>query len=336
MQTKLVYLLAFVVAFSISCEKSSENCESIIDIPKGFPEINFPEGNEFTQERWALGKRLFYDPILSIDSTLSCASCHKQELAFADDVAFSDGVLNRPGTRNAPSLANIVYHPYFTREGGVATLEMQVLVPIQEHNEFAYNIVEIAKKLEKINSYVIESEAAYGRSPDHYVITRAISNFERSLISGNSSYDKFAFQNKNNALSALEKEGMNLFFSDRTSCSTCHGGFNFSDYSFANNGLYELYEDPGRYRLTGNEEDKALFKVASLRNVALTPPYMHDGSIQTLEEVVAHYNAGGAMHPNKSEAIKPLSLSLEEQKALIAFLKSLTDESFVSDPKFRN
>ena len=335
MQSKLVYLLAFVLVFGISCEKSSDDCESIIDIPKGFPAIDFPEGNEFSPERWALGKRLFYDPILSLDSTLSCASCHKQELSFADDVAFSDGVLNRPGTRNAPSLANIAYHPYFTREGGVATLEMQVLVPIQEHNEFAYNIVEIANKLEKIESYVKESEAAYGRGPDHFVITRAISNFERSLISGNSPYDQFTFQNKSNALTPLEEQGKDLFFSDRTSCGTCHGGFNFSDYSFANNGLYEMYDDPGRYRLTGIEEDRALFKVASLRNVALTAPYMHDGRLPTLEAVLEHYENGIHQSPTLSPILQNgISLTENEKTDLTNFLHTLTDETLINDERF--
>lgn len=334
MHSKFFYLLACVILFTISCEKSLDDSDQSIVIPKGFPEIEYPEGNAYTPERWALGKRLFYDPILSVDSTLSCASCHKQELAFADNVDFSDGVKNRAGVRNSPSLANIAYHPYFTREGGVPTLEMQVLVPIQEHNEFAFNIVEISKKLEKIESYVKASELAYNRAPDHFVITRAIANFERSLISGNSSYDRFVFQEDSNALDATEQKGKELFFSDRTSCGICHGGFNFTDYSFANNGLYEEYNDPGRYRFTGDEADKALFKVPSLRNVALTAPYMHDGSIGTLEEVIAHYNSGGAAHPGKSELIQPLGLSDEEQKALLAFLESLTDESFVNDSKF--
>lgn len=334
MHSKLIYLLACVIIVAVSCEKATEECESMITIPKGFPEIDFPEGNEYSLERWALGKRLFYDPILSVDSTLSCASCHKQEFAFADDLAFSDGVENRPGVRNAPGLANLAYHPYFTREGGVPTLEMQVLVPIQEHNEFAYNIVEIARKLEKIESYVAESQVAYGRAPDHFVITRAIANFERSLISGNSPYDRFVFQGKTDALSSLEKEGKELFFSDRTSCGTCHGGFNFTDYSFANNGLYENYDDPGRYRFTGEEADRALFKVPSLRNVAVTAPYMHDGSINSLEEVIAHYNSGGAAHANKDASIQALMLSTHEQQALLAFLKSLTDESFLFDSKF--
>lgn len=336
MQSNFFYLLAVILLITVSCEKDTDRTDFSIVTPKGFPAIDFPEGNEFTEERWKLGKRLFYDPILSVDSSLSCASCHKQSFAFSDNVPTSDGVMNRAGTRNAPSLANLAYHPYFTREGGVPTLEMQVLVPIQEHNEFDFNIVEISEKLKKIESYVTESKLAYGKEPDHFVITRAIANFERSLISGNSPYDQYEFQGDSNALSSLEKTGKGLFFSDRTSCSTCHTGFNFTNYSFENNGLYENYDDPGRYRFTGEEGDRAVFKVPSLRNVAVTAPYMHDGSLESLEAVISHYNSGGKSHQNKNKLIRPLELTEVEQEALLAFLKTLTDESFLNDSKFKS
>ena len=335
MRSRIFYLLAVIFLITVSCEKSSEESDLSIKIPKGFPAIDFPEGNEFTEERWKLGKRLFYDPILSVDSTISCASCHKQAFAFSDNVPKSAGAMDRAGTRNAPSLANLAYHPHFTREGAVPTLEMQVLVPIQEHNEFAFNIVEISEKLKKIDSYVSESQSAYGKEPDHFVITRAIANFERSLISGNSPYDKYRFQGDADALSTLEKTGETLFFSERTSCSSCHSGFNFTNYAFENNGLYEEYDDPGRFRFTGEESDKAVFKVPSLRNVAVSAPYMFDGSIKSLAEVISHYNAGGSSHINKNELIRPLGLSDDEQEALLAFLMTLTDDSFINDPKFR-
>ena len=233
------------------------------------------------------------------------------------------------------SLANVAYQPYYTREGGVATLEMQVLVPIQEHNEFNLNILLIAERLKMDTAYVRLSNEAYGRDPDFYIITRGIACFERTMISGESRYDQYFFQQKNGALTAAERRGMDLFFSKKTSCSDCHSGFNFSNYAFENNGLYENYPDPGRFRLTEDSTDLARFKIPTLRNVALTAPYMHDGSIATLESVVEHYNSGGKNHPHKSQLVRPLGLSLQEKGDLVAFLKSLTDEHFVSNPKFR-
>lgn len=323
----------------ISCREDKEieplYSPALMEIPKGFPDIDFPEGNEFSKARWDLGKRLFFDEALSLDSTVSCATCHKPELAFSDDIAFSLGVADRVGTRNAPTLANIAYHPYFTREGGVPTLEMQVLVPVQEHNEFDFNIVLIADRLKQDSIYMQMAQSAYDREVDAFVITRALACFERSLLSGYSLYDQYASHGKEDALSASAIRGMDLFFSEKTNCFRCHNGFDFSNYAFENNGLYIEYEDEGRFRLTGNESDRALFKVPSLRNIELTSPFMHDGSLNTLEEVIEHYQSGGKNHPNKSNFIQPLNLSESEKTDLINFLKSLTDEYFISNPLFK-
>ena len=174
----------------------------------------------------------------------------RQGLAFSDHTPVSFGVEDRLGTRNAPSLANVAYQPYFLREGGVPTLEMQVLVPIQEHNEFDFNIVLLAERLNDDTSYVKMAMNAYNRAPDAFVITRAIACFERSLLSGNSPYDQYIKNNNTNAMTDAQIRGMNLFFSDRTNCSTCHSGFNFTNYAFENNGLYIQYADIGRMRLT--------------------------------------------------------------------------------------
>lgn len=307
--------------------------DKLMEIPTGFPDIEFPEDNEFTEARWTLGKALFYDNRLSLDSSISCASCHKVELAFSDDVAFSKGVANADGTRNAPTLANVAYHPYFTREGGVATLEMQVLVPIQEHNEFDFNIIEIGKRLENDSIYQRMSREAYNRPFDYYVITRAIANFERSLVSGNSVWDKK--QRGETTLNSDALKGENLFFSNRTNCSACHGGFNFTNYQFENNGLYTNYSDMGRKRLTSSDADFAKFKVPTLRNIALTAPYMHDGSVVSLTDVIEHYNTGGKENTQKSSLVKPLNLTEKEKKYLLAFLESLTDENFIKNPNFK-
>lgn len=308
----------------------------LMEIPQGFPDVDFPAGNTFSEVRWNLGKKLFFDPVMSSDSTISCASCHDPSLAFSDDKVFSDGVQNRSGTRNASPLFNVAYHPYFTREGGVPTLEMQVLVPIQEHNEFDFNILLIAERLNKNPEYVARSQEAYDRNPDAFTITRSLATFERSLLSGNSPFDQFFYQGDSEAMSRKEHDGMNLFFSEKTGCAECHSGYNFTNYAFENNGLYESYPDSGRFRLTGNESDRALFKVPSLRNVKLTGPYMHDGSFETIEAIIAHYNTGGKDHLHKSALIKPLNLSAKEQSDLLAFLKSLTDQTFVENPIFKN
>jgi len=304
-------------------------------IPKGFTTPNFPKGNELTKARVELGKRLFYDNIMSRDSSLSCASCHRPELAFTDGLKVGIGKQGQLLGRNSPTLTNVAYNPYFLLDGGVPTLEQQVIVPVQEHKEFDFHFSLIAQRLQKDSVYLALSKKAYNREPDVYVITRSISAFERTLISGNSPYDQFKFHDKKEALSKSEKNGMNLFFSDKLKCAECHGGFNFTDYSMQNNGLYLHYADSGKMRLTRLEEDRAFFKVPTLRNVELTAPYMHDGSFNTLEEVVSHYQTGGKNNPHKSDKIKGFDITQNEKEDLINFLKALTDTTFINNPDHR-
>lgn len=305
-----------------------------LDIPEGFPIPNFPEGNELTQERVDLGRRLFYDPVLSVDSTISCASCHNQALAFADNRPVTPGVEGRLGNRNAPTLTNVAYNPTMLFDAFLTSLEMQILVPIQEHAELNHNIVDIAKILEKDSGYIAMSLAAYNRTPDPFVITRALSAFERTLISGNSKYDQQVYQQKN-VMTPSEKRGMNLFFNE-LHCAKCHSGFNFTNFQALNNGLNVDYEDPGRERTTHLAEDLATFKVPTLRNIALTAPYMHDGSLASLEEVIEHYESGGKPHLNKSPLIVPFKLSSRQKRDLIRFLNCLTDYDFIANPNFAN
>lgn len=331
-------LFVLIPLFWVACKKDApiqkqEIGLEFIAIPEGFPPIEFPADNAFKKERWLLGKALFYEKQLSLDSSVSCASCHSQQFGFSDNVALSKGFKQRLGNRNSPSIINIAYHPYFTREGGVPTLEMQVLVPIQEHNEFNNNILDIAKRLSSNQKLQDLSYLAYNRPLDFYVIPRALATFERSLISGNSKYDQY--KKGTLSLSDEEQKGMNLFFSDRTNCSDCHSGFNFTNYQFENNGLYETYIDPGRKRLTGLDSDLAKFKVPSLRNIEVTAPYMYDGSLPDLEAVLNHYNSGGKQHPNKSVKIQNLQLNQDEKKQIIAFLKTLTDVSFLNNSIFQ-
>ncbi len=331
----ILVLLLPVCLYSCKKEQTGVTGGDIMHIPEGFPSMPEPDDNQFSLKRWTLGKRLFYDKQLSKNNTISCGSCHHAALAFSDSLALSPGVGNAPGTSNAPSLTNIGYHPYFTRAGGIPTLEMQVLVPIQEHNEFNTNMIDIVNKLNADPAYVQQAQEAYNRPLDAFVITRALAQFERSFISGNSAFDAYFNKGQQTALNESEKRGYALFTSTRTNCTGCHSGFNFTNYAFENNGLYLLYSDSGRMRFTHLPEDRAKFKVPSLRNVALTAPYMHDGSISSLEAVVEHYNSGGQAHVNKSNLVQPLQLTSGEKEDIVNFLKSLTDYSFTRDKKFK-
>jgi cytochrome c peroxidase len=307
---------------------------SINQIPAGFPQMNIPLDNQFTLERWKLGKKLFYETKLSLDSSISCASCHKIEFAFSDNVSLSPGVFDAAGTRNAPTLTNIGFQPYFTKEGGIETLEKQVLIPIQEHNEMNFNILDAGKRLNEIDAFKKLSLETYNREMDYYVITRALACFERTIVSSNSKYDAFL---KNNAiLTSEELNGKNLFFGNKTNCSSCHSGILLTDFSLQNNGLYENYIDKGRYRLTLDTIDIGIFKVPTLRNVQFSSPYMHDGSMSTLKDVVEHYNEGGKNHINKSNLIKPLNLSEDEILDIVSFLETLSDFDFISNKNLKN
>jgi len=339
MQFKLFVCLICGLILILSCKTDIEILteppgESFLQKPDHFPEMPFPEGNEFTNERWEFGKMLFFDKRLSINNTISCATCHKQEFALADNTNFSDGVFGRAGTSNVPSLANIGYNPYFLRGGSVPTLEQQILVPIQEHNEFNHDIVLLCNELKLDTTYSKLAAENYDRIFDPFVLTRAISAYQRTFISGNSPYDQHEF-GQENVLNASQLRGKELFFNDQNECGSCHSGFNFTNYNFENNGLYLTYDNPGRGSQTFNAIDSATFKVPSLRNIDLTAPYMHDGSIATLEDVVEHYNLGGVAHPNKSSMVKPLGLNSQEKEDLVNFLKSLTDYEFVNDVRFR-
>ena len=313
----------------------------LVDVPAGFPSQTFPIDNDPTRERVALGKALFFSTALSSDNSVACASCHRPELAFTDGRAVSLGAAGRLGTRNAPSLANVGYYPYYLREGSLPTLEMQVLVPIQEHDEFDMNILHVAERLRLDSSLVQLSMQAYARDIDPYVITRAIACYERTLVSGRSRYDTYTSSSgsvsnaAHSVFNESEKRGMALFFSDRARCHACHGGFAFTNHAFANNGLSGSYSDNGRFRFTKLEADRATFKTPSLRNVGVTAPYMHNGSVTSLTAVVAHYNSGGALHANKSPIIKPLNLSAQEQLDLVSFLHTLTDETFIANDAHR-
>ena len=336
------FISILLILFALfSCRKeaplpaSPEADGFVLKVPQGFPQPDIPKDNLLSSSRVALGRRLFYDPVLSRDSTRSCASCHFAGRAFSDSTAVSFGIEGRAGVRNSPMLANVAYQKKLLREANLPTLEMQVLVPIQEHNEFDFNLVLITERLRRMPEYVDAARQAYGRDPDPFVVTRAIAAFERTLLSGDSPWDQWFFQGKTDALTESAQRGYDLFRGERLNCSKCHEGFLFTNQQVANNGLYEVYPDSGRMRLTGLEIDRAMFKIPSLRQVAVTAPYMHDGSLPTLAAVIDHYDSGGYAHPNKSPLVRPLGLSAGEKADLLAFLHALTDTGFLTNPDFR-
>ncbi|MEM7106004.1 MAG: cytochrome c peroxidase [Bacteroidota bacterium] len=334
----IIFSLFFAIGIQfLACNQGpnkSQSRQNAIAIPVGFTIPEYPEDNLPTEERLTLGKKLFFETALSRDSTISCATCHIPAKAFADNQKISVGIKGRSGFRNVPSLGNIGYHPYFFREGGNPTLEMQMLGPIQDHDEMDLTIYEAIERLKKDPAYAKMSDQAFGREFDAYVLSRSIAAFERSLITGNSPFDRFHFQKDSTALSESQQRGMDLFFSAELACSNCHSGQDFSDYSMQNIGLYEIYTDEGLTRVTTKTEDIGKFKVPSLRNAGLTAPYMHDGSLPDLKSVIEHYDKGGNGHQNQSPMIRPLNLTEGEKQDLIAFLEALTDLEFVTNNQF--
>lgn len=300
-----------------------------LELPVGFPSPDIPVDNQLTNARIELGKRLFFDPILSRDSTISCGSCHLPKQLFTDGNKVSIGIENRKGIRNAPTLANVAYQKSLLMEGGVPSLELQVIAPIEDTNEMDFDALQVVERLKRHPIYRELAQRAYEREPDLFVLTRSIASYERTLLSGDSRFDQYYYQNKKNILTDSEQRGLDLFFSEGLQCATCHSGHNFTDGDFHNIGLYTDYEDIGRARVTVLDSDIGRFKTPTLRNVALTAPYMHDGSLASLEEVIEHFNAGGHSHPNKDNRVKPLNLTAENKADLLSFLQSLTDSSFI-------
>lgn len=324
-------LLALVVA---GCSGTNDPGEPLIMVPAGFPQPRFPADNQLTQERVDLGRKLFFDKQLSRTGEVSCGSCHLQENAFADPRRLSIGVEGRLGTRNAPSLANMVYNTSFFWDGGVPTLEQQAIQPIINPLEMNMALDSVTARVALDPVYVAMFRKAYNSEPRSEFVTKAIASFVRTLVSGDSRYDRHQRGNAG-ALSDAEKRGMELFMGERTECTHCHVGFNFTNNGFRNNGLYATYEDRGRQLITEDPADEGTFKVPTLRNIALTAPYMHDGSLATLDDVLDHYMSGGKGHPFTDPTIRPFTLTPQERADLIAFLNALTDESFTTNAKFK-
>jgi cytochrome c peroxidase len=364
----------FVVLFALaSCSEPASAPEPWAwDLPQGFPEPHVPTDNPMSAAKVELGRHLFHDKRLSHNQTMACASCHEQARAFTDGKATTEGSTGHKLLRNAMSLTNVGYLSIYTwANPKLADLEEQALVPM-----FADFPLELGTQLEtptilrRFADDPVYQELFADAFPDDddpfttERIVQAISTFERTLISGDAPYDRFIYGVDDTAMSASAQRGMGIFFSERAECYHCHAGPNFSTSfrsvtseagppDFQNNGLYNLDAsgayppgNGGLFEFTGDPRDQGKFRVPTLRNIGLTPPYMHDGSIATLADVVEHYNAGGRnivdgplagdgrMNPNKSPLVFPMDLDDQEKADLVAFLESLTDPSFVTDPRF--
>jgi cytochrome c peroxidase len=281
-----------------------------------------------------LGEKLFFDPILSKDSTISCASCHNPTLAFADSLAISPGLSGKSGRRNAPSVMNMAARSEFFYDGRAKSLRDQVHFPIEDPMEMDLPMELAVQRIKNNRTYQLLFKKIYFEAPNEKNISDAIASFEESLETANTEFDAW-MMDKPNTMSPSAIRGRELFMSDKAKCFDCHFSPDFTGDEFKNIGLYDeiKYKDKGRYEVTGNKNDIGKFKVPGLRNVAITGPYMHDGSFKTIEEVIEYYDNPYTFVKNPINMdtllLKPIHFTPEEKKDLIAFLKSLTDRQFV-------
>lgn len=354
MKNWFIFTLFVVIISGCSSETTTQEEDYIpipyqLEIPTLFAEKlidpRIPINNKLTVEGVTLGKRLFFDNILSVDGTKACASCHLPQNAFSDPNQFSQGVTTTLGTRNSMPLFNLAWNfddKYFW-DGHALGLENQALEPVIDTNELGNDSWEpVEAKLNNHEQYPKLFEQAFGTSViTKLLVAKAIAQFERTLISGNSKFDKFS--NGEISLTPQEQNGLNIFMSeDKGDCFHCHGNPNnplWTDNQFHNNGLDATFSDLGLGLISGNPNDNGKFRSPSLRNLAYTAPYMHDGRFATLEQVIEHYSSG----LQNSNTIDPLmkkvnqggvQLTTEDKADLKAFLLTLSDPTFINNPDF--
>lgn len=336
--------------------------------PAHFPQIPMPDSNKNTVDGIQLGRRLFYDPILSADSTMSCATCHGIEGSFTDNKRFSIGIDGIAGRRSSMSLLNVAYvadNGLFW-DGRVKTLEQQSLKPVEDPIEMHNTWPNAVVKLRKHPEYPALFRKAFGitdsKEIDKYMAAKAIAQFERILISsGKSKYDQFRFEQKVDLFDEEEIDGMLMFFDEGGSsklpdaqCFHCHGGITLTGGQYFNNGLDKVtdlndFQDKGRGMITGNKNDNGKFRAPTLRNIVYSPPYMHDGRFNTLEEVLDHYSKNGNGVSNEdpfirqigfvipgSNPVRHAGLNAYQKQAVIKFLRTLTDTAFINNPDIQN
>jgi cytochrome c peroxidase len=286
-----------------------------------------PESNPLTKEKIELGRKLFFDPVLSRDRTLSCATCHDPTLAFTDTKPVAVGVDGQKGTRRSPRLINRGYGKLFFWDGRAGSLEEQVLQPIQNPIEMATTLEEVEARLRGDTGYAVGFQKAFGRPPDTPALQQALASYVRTIVSGNSPYDRYV-AGEAEALSAAQRRGLDIF-RGKGNCAVCHLGPNLTDEEFHNTGVgwnHGASEDHGRAKITGDAADTGAFKTPTLREIAATGPYMHDGSLATLADVIEFYDKGGEPNPNLSMEMQPLDLTAKEKADLAEFLRALSGE----------
>jgi len=348
MKLRYAFLLLFPL-WSTSCKKETgdalSQAESVgrtlyaFRTPDGFPTPTLPANNVMTVEGVELGKKLFFDPILSGNNAMTCASCHFQEFAFTDTARYSAGITGALGFRNSMTLFNLAWAPQFFWDGGASDLESQVLGPITSDIEMHRSMVSLVSDLNADAGYRSAFKKAFGvETIESMHVMKALAQFMRTMVSADSRYDRYL---KGEAsLNDQEILGMQLYSNpQKGACASCHvlGGL-FTDFGYRNTGLDLNYSDLGRGRITLQESDMGKFKTPSLRNIALTAPYMHDGRFTTLEQCVQHYNSGFQAHPNLDPVLAALPqnrLSTGEMQAIVAFLGTLTDTTFIHNSKYQ-
>lgn len=323
-----------------------------LEVPEWFPRPVIPEDNPMTVEGIALGRHLFFDPILSSDSTQSCATCHDPQLSFTDGNKVSRGVLGIDGRRSSMAIVNMAFNTKgFFWDGRAATLEAQALLPVEDHTELNENWENVVEKLKRHKEYPAMFRQAFGiekkSEMTKELAVKAIAQFERTLLSYRSRFDQVVWEQQGWPTDA-EQRGRDLFFVefannslDHPGCSHCHGSALFTENNYFNNGLDSVatlsdFADYGLGEVTNNLYDNGKFRAPTLRNIALTAPYMHDGRFNTLGEVLDHYATGGHGVANEDANIQPFTLTEQQKQDLIAFLNMLTDTTFVNNPAFRN
>lgn len=336
----LLFLLDFFAfpnadAFEIKGQVQPDNKKTFkLVLPLGLPPIPWPKDNPYTSEKAELGRLLYFDTRLSGDNTVSCATCHNAPCAYGDCRAIAIGIENRKGTRHSPTIINVAYLKFLFWDGRARSLEEQGMGPIANRNEMAndsnpheaYN--ECLERISGIKGYAELFKKVFGTDEVSMEdIAKAIATFERTIVSGNSPYDRYKNGDRT-AMTEVQIKGFEVF--KKSNCMNCHGGFNFADNRFMNIGIGMDKPNPdlGRYIVTQDERDWGAFKVPTLRESEHTAPYMHDGSLRTLEEVVDYYDRGGIPNRNLHPLIKPLHLTSEDKAALVCFLKALSGEGW--------
>jgi cytochrome c peroxidase len=333
-------LLAGLLVWPVSAQSSAS--EFFADrLPRWFPVPNVPADNPITAEKVELGRHLFYEPMLSGNSTYSCAICHQQSLAFTDGLAQAIGAEGGQHPRSSMSLANVAYNASYGWGDRTWSLESQMEVPMFNEHPVEMGLkgheAEVLERFASDSDYAERFRTAF--PGDAHPITlpnivKAIASFERALVSADSAFDRYLYRDDHTGMSAAAKRGVTLFFSDRLKCSECHGSVNISGPTIFSGAMPS---DPEAFfHDTGVAEAPAKFRAPTLRNIAVTAPYMHDGSVATLKDVVAHYAAGGRSPRPKSDKVRGFVISPAETDDLVAFLRTLTDEKFLADPAFSN